>query len=107
MGWNQGDRTATSNGAPPVASPARLASHVFEAEGTQYVFYQTAGRYVVELWWRGSERARSRYLTTPSNKPPAQCLQCWLCVIPCSRGPPANNGSLLDPAHWLEANYQP
>jgi hypothetical protein len=33
-GLESGDLTVTSDGAPLVASPARLASHVFEAEGT-------------------------------------------------------------------------
>jgi hypothetical protein len=41
MGWNQGDLMVTSDGAPLVASPARLASYVFAAEGTQHVFYNS------------------------------------------------------------------
>ena len=72
MGWHPGDLTVTSGGAPLVASPARLASHVFDDQGTQHVFYRTADRRVVELWWRGGEAARWGYLTTSANgAPPA------------------------------------
>ena len=62
MAWNFDDLTAGSGGAPPVASPCKLASHVFEAQGTQHVFYRAADQRIVELWWRGGEAPRWRHL---------------------------------------------
>jgi hypothetical protein len=54
MSWLWGDLTITSSGAPLVTSdPASLASHVFDAEGTQHLFYATGERHIIELWWQG------------------------------------------------------
>jgi hypothetical protein len=63
MGWNWDDLTIGSGGAPAVATPCQLASHVFEAEGTQHVFYRTFDDRIVELWWRGGDAPRWGYLT--------------------------------------------
>lgn len=70
MVWNIDDLTVGSGGAPPVASPNKLASHVFDAEGTQHVFYRTNDGKIVELWWRGAEAPHWGYLTTPGNGAP-------------------------------------
>jgi len=70
MAWNFDDLTIGSGGAPPMATPGKLASHVFEAEGTQHVFYRTDDGKIVELWWRGGESPHWDYLTTPGNGAP-------------------------------------
>ena len=41
MSWHWDDLTIGSDGAPIVTSdPTNLASHVFDAEATQHVFYR-------------------------------------------------------------------
>ena len=70
MAWNFDDLTVRSGGAPSVATPCQLASHVFEAQGTQHVFYRTADGRIVELWWRGAEPPHWGYLTTQANGAP-------------------------------------
>ena len=70
MSWNFDDLMIGSGGAPPVASGCKLASHVFEAQGTQHVFYRAADGKLVELWWRGGQAPHWGYLTTPGNGAP-------------------------------------
>lgn len=45
------DLTAQS-GDTSLASSFKPASHVFDAEGTQHVFYTSTSDEIVELWWR-------------------------------------------------------
>lgn len=61
--WQWDDLTVGSDGAPPVAQPARLASHVVEWEGTQHVFYRTGDGRIVELWWAGGQAVQWGYLS--------------------------------------------
>jgi hypothetical protein len=51
---------------PPLAG--RLTSHVFDAEGTQHIFYEACG-HIIELWWRGAEKPHQRDLTDLSGAP--------------------------------------
>ena len=56
MSWHWDDPTIGSDGAPIVTSdPTNLASHVFDAEATQHVFYRAGDGHIIELWWGGPE----------------------------------------------------
>ena len=62
MGWHQHNLTMASGGAPgAIESPV---SHVFDAEGTQHVFYRAllgtdqVREALVELWWKGGDAPR-------------------------------------------------
>jgi hypothetical protein len=47
------DLTDRSGGAPlPFLG---LTSHVFDAEGTQHVFYRADNGHIIEIWWRPGE----------------------------------------------------
>jgi len=46
-------RSLTSQSGEPSNAVSSPASHVFEAEGTQHVFYRTFEGHIIELWWTG------------------------------------------------------
>jgi hypothetical protein len=48
MSWHNG-ALPTAGGGPEIGV---LTSHVFDAEGTQHVFYATNENQVIELWSR-------------------------------------------------------
>jgi hypothetical protein len=47
-----------------------LASHVFQAEGTQHVFCRGIDQRVFELWWRGGEPVKVNNLSMQSGQQP-------------------------------------
>ena len=48
MGWHYNDLTAAT-ASPLTTSPP--TGYVFNAQGTQHVFYQGADNHIHELWW--------------------------------------------------------
>jgi hypothetical protein len=58
MSWHWDQLTSAGDGAPLVTNDTvGLASHVFDAEGTQHVFYRSVDNHIIELWWRGADAA--------------------------------------------------
>ena len=52
MGWHLNDLTLAASGAPSVGGQA--TGYVFDAQGTQHVFYTASDQHVHELWWDSS-----------------------------------------------------
>src|SRR5258707_3639578 len=52
MGWNLNDLTLAASGAPSVGGQA--TGYVFDAQGTQHVFYTASDLHVHELWWNSN-----------------------------------------------------
>jgi hypothetical protein len=65
---HQRDLTLASGPPFPPLTGGPLTSHVFDAEGTQHIFYPAAG-HIIELWWRGAEKPHRRDLTDLSEAP--------------------------------------
>jgi hypothetical protein len=51
----------------PAASD--LASHVFDGESTQHVFYRSTDNQIIELWWGAASSAQATNLTQRSGAP--------------------------------------
>ncbi len=64
MGWHWGNLTHEGGGFSTQAGA--LASHVFDAEGTQHVFVRN-GALFNELWWRGSDAPQADPLSAAAT----------------------------------------
>ena len=64
MGWHWGNLTREGGGFSTEAGA--LASHVFDAEGTQHVFDRN-GALFNELWWRGGDAPQADPLSAAST----------------------------------------
>jgi hypothetical protein len=75
--WSNGqdpiarDLTERSSGVgrAPLAASAPT-SHVFDAEGSQHVYYVADNGHITELWWRSGEDPHHEDLTYQSGGPP-------------------------------------
>jgi hypothetical protein len=71
MWWRGGDAVRwgylTGSVDQPHLAAGDPASHVFDAEGTQHVFYRSSGGHVMELWWRGGQAAQPSDITERSG----------------------------------------
>jgi hypothetical protein len=65
---HSGNLTAAAGLAPGFTLLGGLTSHVFNAEGTQHVFYVSHDKHIRELWWKGDEKPRPRDLTALSGR---------------------------------------
>jgi hypothetical protein len=69
MGWHWGNLTRESGSFSTEAGA--LASHVFDAEGTQHVFDRNGGLFN-EVWWRGGDAPQADpLLAVPTTNLPA------------------------------------
>jgi hypothetical protein len=73
--WSGGEERVhwgylTQFGDPVPADSRQLASHVFEDQRTQHVFYRAANGHIIELWWFPSDHAHVEDLTVRSRNAP-------------------------------------
>jgi hypothetical protein len=61
------DLTDRAQGAPPPF--LELASHAFEAEGTQHVFYRGKDGHIIEIWWPRGGAPHAEDLTHRTGGP--------------------------------------